>query len=119
MKIKSSIFFKIIALTLCFFMCIEQSSFAQVAAQIDISGHIAAFRNSITQDKFRPLHLRYLSYDPIQNNFRLLLDKGTLKNPRTNELENASKELLRYFLIGVSLPNNSFWVKRIMLLIRS
>src|SRR3990167_6589162 len=67
---------KIISLILCFLLCFEQSGFAQVAAQLDISGHLAALHQALTQDKFRPLHLRYLSYDSLNNNFKLLLDKG-------------------------------------------
>lgn len=91
-------------------LCFEQSGFAQIAGQIDFSGYITQLRNSLVQDKFRPLHLRYLHYDPQANNFKLLLDKGNLKNPPAQEVESASKELLKYFLIGVSLPNDSFWV---------
>jgi len=99
-----------LSLLLCFFLLFEQSGFAQVAAQLDIAGHLSSLHNALTVDKFRPLHLRYLQYLPTENSFRLLLDKGTLKNPRTQELENTSKELLKFFFIGLSLPNESFWV---------
>jgi SAM-dependent methyltransferase len=69
----------------------------------------------LTQDKFRPLHLRYLSHDPALNNFNLLLDKGdqlkdTKESLKPKELSKLTKELLKYFLIGVSLPNDAFWV---------
>jgi len=101
---------KIIAFLLSFLLIFEQSGFAQVAAQLDIAGHLSAMRSAMTVDKFRPLHLRYLQYDPAQNNFRLLIDKGTLKNPSTSDLENTSKDLLKYFFIGLSLPNDAFWV---------
>jgi len=110
MKIKSSKIFKIIAITLCFFMVFEQSGFAQIAGELDISGQIAAFRNSIVQDKFRPLHLRYLQYDPQLNNFKLLLDKGNLKSLSKPFIEQSTKTLLQYFLVGVSLLNDTFWV---------
>jgi hypothetical protein len=56
------------------------------------------------------MHLRYLSYGAEDNTFHLFLDKGDLKNPRTQQLEDTSKELLKYFFIGISLPNDSFWV---------
>jgi len=79
-------------------------------AQLDIAGQLAAFHNSLTVDKFRPLHLRYLQYDPQFNNFKLLLDKGDLKNPNNSDLERTSKDLLKYFFVGISLPNDTFWV---------
>jgi hypothetical protein len=101
---------KIVYFIICFLLIFEQSGFAQVAAQLDIAGHLSAMRSALTVDKFRPLHLRYLQYDQTQNNFRLLIDKGTLKNPSNKDLENTSKDLLKYFFIGLSLPNDSFWV---------
>ena len=110
MQIKKHKLTKIIAFAVCFLLCLEQSGFAQIAAQLDISGQIAALRQNITQDKFRPLHLRYLSYDRKNNNFKLLLDKGDLKNVNNSDTEKASKKLLEYFLIGISLPNEAFWV---------
>jgi len=101
---------EIIYFIICFLLIFEQSGFAQVAAQLDIASHLSAMRNALTVDKFRPLHLRYLQYDSSQNNFRLLIDKGTLKNPSNSDLENTSKDLLKYFFIGLSLPNDAFWV---------
>ena len=101
---------RIIALLLSFSLLIEHSGFAQVAGQIDISGHFAQLRQSLTADKFRPLHLRYLSYDNQNNNFELLLDKGDLKNINPGQIESTSKKLLQYFAIGVTLPNDAFWV---------
>lgn len=95
---------------LCFLLCFEQSGFAQVAAQLDISAHLAGLHNSFFPDKFRPLHLRYISYDALNNNFKLLLDKGDLRIPPKVELEEKTKTLLNYFFIGISLPNDSFWV---------
>lgn len=88
----------------------QQSGFAQVASQLDISCHLAGLRNAFVSDVFRPLHLRYLSYNPIDNIFRLFLDKGSHKNPNPQELEDATKTLLNYFFIGVTLPNDTFWV---------
>ncbi|MCM8799372.1 MAG: hypothetical protein NC900_01390, partial [Candidatus Omnitrophica bacterium] len=101
---------KIIAFFLCFLLLLEQSGFAQVAEQLDLSGMLNSLRSSFIQDKFRPLHLRYLSYDNVANNFQLFLDKGDLKNPQKTELEDAIKTLLKYFFIGITLPNESFWV---------
>src|SRR3989338_5747272 len=110
MTAKSGKFFKIVAFLLCFFLYFEQSGFAQVAAQLDISTHLAGLRNAFAPDVFRPLHLRYLFYNPLENNFQLFLDKGSLKNPSSQELEDTTKTLLNYFFIGVTLPNDTFWV---------
>ena len=101
---------KILSFLLCFCLLFEQTGFAQVAGTLDISGHLAAFRNQLIQDKFRPLHLRSLGYDNNQNNLRLLLDKGDLKNPKKPDLETTTKTLLNYFFVGVTLPNDTFWV---------
>ena len=101
---------KIIAFILCFLLIFEQSGFAQIAGQLDIALHLSAFSKSLVQDKFRPLHLRYLAYDSLKNNFKLLLDKGDLKHLQAEELEESTQQLLNYFFVGVSLPNESFWV---------
>ena len=101
---------KVLSLLLCFCLLFEQTGFAQIAGALDISGYLAAFRNQLIQDKFRPLHLRSLGYDNSQNNFRLLLDKGDLKNPKKPELETTTKTLLNYFFVGITLPNDTFWV---------
>ncbi|MBM3245950.1 MAG: hypothetical protein FJZ13_01315, partial [Candidatus Omnitrophica bacterium] len=121
-------FLRFTALILCFLLIFEQSGFAQIASQLDVSGYMSQLRQSLTADRFRPLHLRYLSYDNLNNTFKLLLDKGDyfkipnsksqipnksqIQNPKfqTKELEQETKELLNYFFIGVSLPNDAFWV---------
>ncbi|MCX5699929.1 MAG: hypothetical protein NTZ63_00040 [Candidatus Omnitrophica bacterium] len=110
MKIKTSKLFKSIAISLCLLLAVEQSGFAQVAGQVDIAGHLSALRNAIVLDKFRPLHLRYLQYDSQANNFKLLLDKGNLKTLSNSFVESSTQTLLKYFFIGVTLPNDSFWV---------
>jgi hypothetical protein len=101
---------KIFAIVLCFLLIFQQAGFAEMAVQLNLSGYLAGLHSAFPQDKFRPLHLRYLSYDNLNNSFRLLLDKGDTKNPQAQELESTSKTLLNYFFIGLSLPNDSFWV---------
>ncbi len=103
---------KILSLIFGFILIFQQSGFAQLAAEFDIAGHIANFHNSFVIDKFRPIHLRYLQYDPLNNNFRLFLDKGDqFQQPNeTNKLDEQAKELLKYFYIGLTLPNFKFWV---------
>ena len=88
----------------------EQSGFAQVSGQLDISGYFTGLRNVLIQDKFRPLHLRYLAYDNFNNNFKLLLDKGDTKDLKEASLKQSTGELLKYFFTGIALPNSSFWV---------
>ena len=91
-------------------------------------------------DRFQPARLRYISYDIASNDFKLLLDKGDNVNQKTEELKNqrtmepqnlptpklpnspnspnsstpklndATQELFNYFLIGLALPNDTFWV---------
>lgn len=101
---------KFISFLLVFCFLFQQTGFAQVAPQLNIAGYMSQLRNSFVQDKFRPLHLRYLSYDNLQNNFKLFLDKGDLRQPDSKQLEGTTDYLLSYFLVGVSLPNESFWV---------
>src|SRR3989338_7615590 len=99
---------------LCFCLIFEQPVFAQVAQTLDISSYFNQARTSlIPQDKFRPLHLRYISYDSQANDFKLLLDKGDavgngLKPFPT--LEDETQELMNYFFVGLTLPNDKFWV---------
>lgn len=102
-------FFKLISLLLSFCFIFEQTGFAQVAPSLDISGKLASLHRSLATDIYRPLHLRYLQYLPSDNSFKLLLDKGTF-NPSIKDLEDTSKDLLKYFFIGLTLPNDTFWV---------
>ncbi|MFH1458551.1 MAG: hypothetical protein ABIG31_05250 [Candidatus Omnitrophota bacterium] len=101
---------KLLSLLLCLLLIFQQSGFAQVAGQLNIAGHLAALHNSLVPDTFRPLHLRYLQYDNLNNSFQFFLDKGSLKNPQPREIEDTTKTLLNYFLIGLTLPNDFFWV---------
>ena len=102
--------YKTLCVILSLSLILELPCFAQGVSQLNIAGYLSQLHSQFVTDKFRPLHLRYLSYGAEDNTFHLFLDKGDLKNPRIQELENTSKELLRYFFIGISLPNDSFWV---------
>jgi hypothetical protein len=103
---------KIIAILLSFSLLFQQVGFAQVAGQLDISTHLLSLRNSLSQpqDKFRPLHLRYLDYEAASNNFKLLLDKGDTKDLKDDLIKEQTRLLMSYFQIGLALPNDSFWV---------
>ncbi|HTZ11034.1 MAG TPA: HEAT repeat domain-containing protein [Candidatus Margulisiibacteriota bacterium] len=102
---------KVIAVLLSILLAIQQTGFAQVASvELNIAGHLASLQSAFSIDKFRPLHLRYISYDSLNNNFKLILDKGDIKNLYPQEVKSTAKDLLNYFLVGISLPNDSFWV---------
>lgn len=101
---------KIIAIILSFVLFFQQTGLSQVAGQLDISSYLAVMRNSFIQEKFRPIHLRFMEYDPASSNFQLLLDKENLKGLTNSAAEKATEKLLEYFLVGVSLPNDAFWV---------
>ena len=100
---------KLISLTLCLLLLLEQTGFAQTVS-LNLSNYLSHAPKPAASDTFRPLHLRYLSYDNSSNNFQLLLDKGSAKNPENSIVEDTTKELLKYFFIGLALPNEKFWV---------
>ena len=104
-------FRKLISLFISFCLILEQTVFAQ---NIDLSHYFAnPGKPILPSDKFRPLHLRYLGYDNLNNDFKILLDKGDnkkedLENPAY--IEENTQTLLKYFFIGLALPNEKFWV---------
>ena len=103
-------FKKIIYALICFTLFFQQIGFAQVAAELNIPGYLSRIPNSVLIDKFRPLHLRYFSYDLNNGNFKFLFDKGDLKQLGDAQFKEQSAELLKYFLIGIILPDSKFWV---------
>ncbi|MDO8748482.1 MAG: hypothetical protein Q7J72_05135 [Candidatus Omnitrophota bacterium] len=102
---------KLISLFISFCLILEQTTFAQ---SINLSHYFANPGKPIIQsDKFRPLHLRYLGYDNLSQDFKLLLDRGdTKKKDLENKayIEENTQTLLKYFFIGLALPNEKFWV---------
>lgn len=118
-KFNKFFFTRFFILLLSFLLVFEQSGFSQVAQELNISGYLTQLHNSLFQEKFRPIHLRYLFYDNQNNNFKLFLDKGDLKTVARGSssvdrekqiLETETKTLLNYFFVGITLPNESFWV---------
>ena len=109
-------FKKAVSLILSFSLLLTHPVFAQGAAGLDIGKYLNRIP-AVKSDSFRPAHLRYVSYDAVSNDFKLLLDqgeafkglspKGTVPDER---LQDATQELFNYFLIGLSLPNDKFWV---------
>lgn len=92
---------------LCFIT--EQADIVRAQGQTDLSGLAAGASAAAASDKFRPLHLRSLSYDASNNDVRVLLDKGDAKEA-VPQLESSARGLLEYFNIGIALPDSSFWV---------
>ena len=126
---------KVTSILLCFLLIFEQAGFAQAAAQLGIPAQLAS--SFFVPDRFRPLHLRSVTFEPQTNNFKLLLDKGDFfslrhsedePKARTNNLnhneilrsavglpqddafQQETAKLMQYFRIGLALPNSSFWV---------
>jgi predicted nucleic acid-binding Zn-ribbon protein len=103
---------KILCIILSLSLIFENVCFAQGQGviQVNVAGYLSQLNSQAALGKFRPLHLRYLSYSPNDNTFQMLLDKGDVKGLNTTLVEDTSKTLLKYFFIGLRLPNDSFWV---------
>ena len=93
---------RIISALLCLALLFEQSGLAQSAGELNFAGRALASSRILIPDKFRPLHLRYLSYDNLANNFKLLLDQGDAVPQAKPQLSQSVKTLLDYFSVGVS-----------------
>jgi hypothetical protein len=69
----------------CFLMCLslilQHFGFAQVIARLNIAPHFSAY--TLGSDNFRPLHLRWVTFNHETNNFRLFLDKASLNSGHT------------------------------------
>ncbi len=101
---------KIMAIVLFFSMFAQQAGFAQIAGQVNLGGYLGNSANTVKADKFQPLHLRYFSYNSLQSKFKLILDKGSRPDVKNAELSAEAKTLFNYFLTGINLPNETFWV---------
>ena len=110
-------FKKLISLALTLSFGLQQTVFAYTAS-LNLSGYLNQGPNLTVSDKFRPINLRYFSYQPKTNDFQILLDKGDYQEPslhlrgagRVDVLKREAGILLDYFKIGLSLPNDKFWV---------
>ena len=97
--------FRPISLILSLSLLCQQTGIAYASGELNLAGYLNQMHSAITQpDIFQPARLRYISYDIANNDFKLLLDQGDAK------LNNAVQELFNYFLIGLALPNDTFWV---------
>ena len=103
-------FIKVIAFLLCFILSFEQTGFAQVASQLDLSGSINNAVNSFSSAFFRPTHLRYISYDKINQSFKIILNNGDTSRALGVESAASTRIPLKFFYIGLAIPNQNFWV---------
>ncbi|MGE5308377.1 MAG: hypothetical protein ACM3OC_04785 [Deltaproteobacteria bacterium] len=87
--------------TVCLFLSIsfvfQQMVFANPAVFQPVS---AGF------ERFHPPLLRSVSFDPRTDDFRVILDKGDIKEDVRADLD----KVFRYFRVGLSMPDDSFWV---------
>ncbi|MDO8747531.1 MAG: hypothetical protein Q7J72_00215, partial [Candidatus Omnitrophota bacterium] len=110
-------FKKLISLTLTLSFLLQQTVFAYTAT-LNLSGYLNQGPNLTVSDRFRPVSLRYFSYQPQTNDFKILLDKGDYQEPSlhlrgvegVDIFKQEATILLDYFKIGLSLPNDKFWV---------
>lgn len=101
---------RFLSLVLTLSMIFQQVGFAQVA-QLNLGRYLPGVSQPApVSEIYRPIHLRYLSYDNLSSSFRIFLDTGDAKGLEKSELTSQTKELFKYFLIGLTLPNDYFWV---------
>ena len=101
---------KIMAVVLFLSMFMQQAGFAQIAGQVNLAGYLGNSINTVKTDKFQPLHLRYFSYNSSQSKFKLIVDKGSQPDVKNEVLSAEAKTLFNYFLTGINLSNQTFWV---------
>ncbi|MGE5309429.1 MAG: HAD family hydrolase, partial [Deltaproteobacteria bacterium] len=98
---------KLITLLIALSFAFPPGTFAQVSA-LPVPGN--GFVQQAAADRFRPVHLRYLSYQSANGRLDLLLDKEKTSQLSEDALRKTTGELLDYFLIGLNLPDSDFWV---------
>ena len=110
---------RLISLILSLSLFCQQAGIVYASGELNLTNYLSSMRNAAVQpDIFQPARLRYISYDSRNSDFKLLLDKGDIKldefssspNSSTPKLNDATRELFNYFLIGLALPNDTFWV---------
>ncbi|MFA5114756.1 MAG: hypothetical protein WC469_01660 [Candidatus Omnitrophota bacterium] len=91
---------KVVALLLCFSFLFEQGASVQGFENAMFPPPLVAYQP----------HLRSLAYERTSDILRLLVDSGDYRGNDKDNARDQAAELLRFFLIAVSLPNNSYWV---------
>ncbi|MDP8259795.1 MAG: hypothetical protein P9L96_02135 [Candidatus Gygaella obscura] len=101
---------KALAVFVCILFVFEQVGFAQNLRQLNLSGYTESLNSQYDYEKFHPLHLRMLSYDNALQRFSFLVDRGDHNNLVNEFFNRATERLFKFFLIGLTLPDESFWV---------
>ena len=105
--------FRLISLILSLSLFCQQAGIAYASGELNLANYLSSMRNAAVQpDIFQPARLRYISYDSRNNDFKLLLDKGNIVGNGLEPFPTQQEEakLFNYFLIGLALPNDTFWV---------
>jgi len=85
---------RIAALIVIFCMMLEQSSFAQVAPDINIPAYLSGL---MPADRFRPMHARWLSYDSLNNSFDLAIEQGDGSGIKEQDIKKAAQKIYGVF----------------------
>ncbi|OGX17032.1 MAG: hypothetical protein A2Y01_04770 [Omnitrophica WOR_2 bacterium GWC2_44_8] len=129
---------RVISIVVAIGLLFNQGGGIYAAGELNLSSYLSQLHTTLVKpDIFRPVHLRYFSYDSLNNSYKILLDKGdyerspghqvttspghqvtpdasvgagTSPEKEDSVLKETAQELMRYFLIGVTLPNDTFWV---------
>ncbi|MFH1398213.1 MAG: phosphoglycerate kinase [Candidatus Omnitrophota bacterium] len=101
---------KVFSLIITLSLVFQQVGFASMAVELNLAGHLSKMSSGMAVDRFRPVHIRFFSFDMLNDNIKVMLDKGDLKSITKDKLGQSTQELLNYFLIGLTLPNDTFWV---------
>jgi len=95
---------------LCFILSFEQAGLAQGISQADFSASFGKFLSSCRPVISQPSYLRYISYDKIGQSFKVLLNKEGLKEKNETKTLDSLRQALKFFYIGLAIPNEDFWV---------
>jgi len=98
---------KIFSLVLSVSIILNQPVFAQVAGLSPVPAYLDKYHSA---ENIRPVHLRSLSFDTSRRLFDLAVDKGGHISIPLDGLRETAVELLKYFMIGLSVPDDKFWV---------
>lgn len=98
---------RIVAFLVMFCLVFEQSGFAQVAPDMNIPAYLNGL---VGADKFRPMHMRWLSYDSLTNSFDLAVEQGDDAGIKEADIKKSTTKIMEYFQIGLRLPDSMFWV---------
>ena len=89
---------KLVSLVLVVGLFFQQAGFVQAAGALSMAGYLNLSGSSaISQDKFRPVQMRYFSYEPASDNFKILLDKGDLNKLEDKKAKRKPRPCLATF----------------------